>query len=550
MQARQEPEVATFDLAVVRQFADLAVARLGRAREEIDALNVYPVPDGDTGTNMYLTVEAARDAMREALAETPGDLRVAMQAYGRGALLGARGNSGVILSQLIGALLRRIGQSGPEDRSAAVFAEGMALATDAAYAAVGRPAEGTILSVARAAADAAAQAAADETVRLGGVVHAAADAAREALELTPVQMQLLADAGVVDAGGRGLCVILDALESAVTGQRMQEHPAGAHHIPVARVPTDDLTEGGPAYEVMYLLEADDHDIPGLREALDPLGDSLVVVGGDGLWNVHVHVDDVGAAIEAGIRAGSPRRIAVTHFAEQLERVREKRTIEQAQREGRRLVALAAGPGLAELFAGTGAEVIRGGLGRRPSTGEILGAIEATGASEVIVLPNDPDSIGAAEAAGRAAEEQGIHVVVIPTRAQVQGIAALAVHEPGRPLDSDVVQMATAARGARHGAVTVAARDAMTTAGPCRVGDVLGVVHGDFAIVGEDLGTVAIGVLERLLAGGGELVTLVAGADSGDLAGHCEEWVSGAHPDVDVMVYDGGQDRYPLLMAVE
>ncbi len=400
MQAGQEPEVATFDLDVVRLFADLAVDRLGLAREEIDALNVYPVPDGDTGTNMYLTVEAARDAMREALAETPGDLRVAMRAYGRGALLGARGNSGVILSQLIGALLRRVGQAGPDDRSAAVFAEGMALATDAAYAAVGRPAEGTILSVARAAADAAAEAASDETTRLGGVVHAAAGAAREALERTPDQMQLLADAGVVDAGGRGLCVILDAIESAVTGQRTMpgEYP-GTRHIPVARVPTGDLTEGGPAYEVMYLLEADDQDIPGLREALDPLGDSLVVVGGDGLWNVHVHVDDVGKAIEAGIRAGAPRRIAVTHFAEQLERVRERRTVEQKQREGRRLVVVAAGPGLAELFATTGAEVIRGGPGRRPSTGDILEAIEATGASEVIVLPNDPDSVGAAEAAG-------------------------------------------------------------------------------------------------------------------------------------------------------
>ena len=551
MQARQEPEVATFDLDVVRLFADLAVDRLGEAREEIDALNVYPVPDGDTGTNMYLTVEAARDAMRDALAGAPGDLRAAMRAYGRGALLGARGNSGVILSQLVGALLRRIGQAGPADRSASVFAEGMALATDAAYAAVGRPMEGTILSVARAAADAAAQAAADPDVRLGDVVHAAADAAREALERTPEQLRLLADAGVVDAGGRGLCVVLDALESAVTGQRSRpEKHAGGHHIPVARVPTDDLTEGGPAYEVMYLLDAEDDAIALLRETLDPLGDSLVVVGGDGLWNVHVHVDDVGAAIEAGMRAGSPRRIAVTHFAEQLERVREKRTIDQAQREGRRLVVVAAGPGLAELFAGTGAEVIRGGPGRRPSTGDILSAIEATGASEVVVLPNDPDSIGAAEAAGRAAEERGIHVVVIPTRAQVQGIAALAVHEPGRPLDSDVVQMATAARGARHGAVTIASRDAMTTAGPCRTGDVLGVVHGDFAIVGEDLATVATAVLERLLAGGGELVTLVAGADSGDLAEHCEEWVGGTHPDVDVMVYDGGQDRYPLLMAVE
>jgi DAK2 domain fusion protein YloV len=543
--------VATFDLDVVCRFADLAVDWLGEAREEIDALNVYPVPDGDTGTNMYLTVEAARDAMRETLAERPGDLRLAMRSYSRGALLGARGNSGVILSQLVGALLRRIGLAGPADRSASVFAEGMALAADAAYAAVGRPVEGTILSVARAAADAAAAAAGDDTLRLGAVVHLAAQAAREALVLTPQQLPMLAEAGVVDAGGRGLCVVLDAAESAITGQRSPRPlpHLGAPHIPVARIPTDDLTEDGPAYEVMYLLESDDTDIPGLREALDPLGDSLVVVGGEGLWNVHVHVDDVGAAIEAGIRTGTPRRIRVTHFAEQLAGAREKRARER--RTGRALVVVAAGPGLVELFTETGAQVIPGGPGRRPSTGEILAAIEATGASEVIVLPNDPDTLGTAQAAARTADEQGIHVVVVPTRAQVQGIAALAVHEPGRPLDADVVQMTAAARGARHGAVTVAARDAMTTAGPCRTGDALGVVQGDFAVVGQDLPAVAVEVLTRLLGGGGELVTLVAGADGGSaLAGHCERWVSQEHPGVDVMVYEGGQDRYPLLLAVE
>jgi DAK2 domain fusion protein YloV len=541
-------EVATFDLDVVRRFADFAVDGLAATREEIDALNVYPVPDGDTGTNMFLTVESARDAMVAALEEHPGDLRAGMQAYSRGALLGARGNSGVILSQLVGALLRRIGLAGPDDRSAAVFAEGMALAADAAYSAVGKPVEGTILTVARAASDAAAKAAEVEEYRLGDVVHAAASAAREALARTPDLLPMLKEAGVVDAGGRGLCVVLDAAESAITGQRATTvaPQVGTPAIPVARLPTDDLTEDGPAYEVMYLLETDDDAIPGLRQELATLGDSLVVVGGEGLWNVHIHVNDVGAAVEAGIRAGSPRRIEVTHFAEQIERARDKR----AERRGRKLVIVAAGPGLIELFSEAGAEVLEGGPGCRPSTGQILAAIEATGAQEVIVLPNDPDSIGVAEAAAHEAEQKGIHVVVIPTRAQVQGIAALAVHEPGRPLDSDVVQMAAAARGARHGAVTVAAKDAMTTAGPCSVGDALGVVHGDFAIVGEDLYEVATGVLERLLGGGGELVTLVAGSEAGDLAQACEHWVQCAHPGVDVAIYQGGQERYPLLMAVE
>jgi DAK2 domain fusion protein YloV len=541
-------EVATFDLDLVRRFADLAVDGLAAAREEIDALNVYPVPDGDTGTNMFLTVESARDALVAALEEHPDDLRTGMQAYSKGALLGARGNSGVILSQLVGALLRRIGRAGPSDRSASVFAEGMALATDAAYSAVGEPVEGTILSVARAASEAAAEAAKTEENRLGAVVHAAASAAREALARTPDQLPMLKAAGVVDAGGRGLCVVLDAAESSITGRRVATTTpqVGTSAIPVARVPTDDLTEDGPAYEVMYLLETDDDAIPQLRAALAPLGDSLVVVGGEGLWNVHIHVDDVGAAVEAGIRAGSPRRIQVTHFAEQVSRARDKRS----ERRGRKLVVVAGGPGLAALFTEAGAEVLAGGPGRRPSTGQVLAAIEATGAQEVIVLPNDPDSIGVAEAAAHEAEQKGIHVVVIPTRAQVQGIAALAVHEPGRPLDSDVVQMAAAARGARHGAVTIAAKDAMTTAGPCSTGDALGVVHGDFAIVGKDLYEVATGVLERLLGGGGELVTLVAGSEAGDLAHACEHWVQRAHPGVDVALYEGGQERYPLLMAVE
>jgi dihydroxyacetone kinase-like predicted kinase len=215
------------------------------------------------------------------------------------------------------------------------------------------------------------------------------------------------------------------------------------------------------------------------------------------------------------------------------------------------VAVTAGDGLAALFRDAGALVLEGAPGRRPSTGEILAAIEESHAEEVVVLPNDPDSVGVAEAAAAAAEERGdVRVVVVPTRAQVQGIAAIAVHEPGRPFDSDVVHMTSAARGTRHGAITVASKQAMTTAGPCEPGDVLGVLQGDFAVVGDDLFDVGTAVLERLLTGGGELVTLVTGEECGDLAERTEAWVEAHHPGVDVVVYDGGQARYPLLVAVE
>jgi uncharacterized protein len=542
--------VATFDLPTIVRFAKIALDALGAAREEIDALNVYPVPDGDTGTNLFLTFESARDMMLQRIeGDASCDLRTALAAYARGALLGARGNSGVIMSQLIGALLKRIGEAGPGDRSAVVFAEGMDRATDASYAAVGEPVEGTILTVARAASQAALRAAEVPENRLGHVIRAAAAAARDALARTPDQLQTLKDAGVVDAGGRGLCVVLDAAETAVTGKRPAEVHAtlGVHAIPVP-LPTGDLHPDGPAYEVMYLLEADDAAVPELRRRLAPLGDSLVVVGGDGLWNVHVHVDDVGAAVEAGIEAGRPYRIRVTHFAEQLERL--SAAAETRRGHGRKVVVVAAGEGLAALFTEAGAYVVPG-AGRRPSTGQVLEAIQACGGAEVVVLPNDRDSVAVAEAAAQAArEESDLRVAVIPTSVQVQGLAALAVHEPGRSFEEDLLHMTSAARHTRSGAVTVAARRAMTTGGPCEPGDVLGAVEGDFVLVGDDLFTVAVEVLERLLGGGGELVTVVAGAGGEELAERCAAYLASTHPTVDSVVYDGGQERYPVLLGVE
>jgi fatty acid kinase len=543
----EAPTGGGIELAVVRRFVDVAVDALAAAREEIDALNVYPVPDGDTGTNMYLTMSAARDAIHQAATDDV-DLLTALAAFRRGALLGARGNSGVILSQLLGALVARIGRAGPGERNATIMAEAMAEATEAAYAAVGTPVEGTILTVAGAASDAAVRRAADERARARDVFAAAAGAAREALAHTTEQLEQLRAAGVVDAGGRGLSVILDAAETVLTGRHPIDVPPslGARAIPVT-TDTAALSEAGPSYEVMYLLDADDDAVPALRETLAPLGDSLVVVGGEGLWNVHVHVDDVGAAIEAGIAAGHPHRVRVTHFAEQVAAAA-RRT--QA-RTGRRIVAVSAGPGLARLFGDAGAIVIEGGPGNRPSTGMILDAIAESGAAEVVILPNDHDSVRAARIAARTAEEDlDVRVAVIPTEAQVQGLAALAVHEPARGFDADVLEMTATARHTRHGAVTIAARQAITMAGPCEPGDVLGVIEGDFAVVGHDLTAVATEILERMLGGGGELVTLVSGADANGLTQQCEEYVADRHAHVDVVVYDGGQERYPLLMSVE
>jgi DAK2 domain fusion protein YloV len=542
-----EEATSSFDLGVFLRFADLATERLGDACEEINALNVYPVPDGDTGTNMFLTMSAARDGLVKATGGDPeGDLLAGLQGFTKEALLGARGNSGVILAQLLGGFATYVAHAAPTMRAPLLWAKALETATNASYAAVGVPVEGTILTVARAASEAALAASVHPEHRLGLVVTRASDEARKALELTPEQLPLLKAAGVVDAGGRGLVVILDAVATAVTGRVIVEDKRHRRAIPVP-MPTGDLTAGGPAYEVMYLLDAADAEIPPLRQRLAPLGDSLVVVGGDGLWNVHVHVDDVGAALEAGIEAGRPHRVRVTHFAEQVDTAREK----VARRKGRKVVAVAAGPGLEALFGESGAIVVQAAPGRRPSVGTLVEAIEASAAAEVILLPNDADTMRAAEIAARTAEESGdVRVAVIPSQAQVQGLAALAVHEPGRTFDQDVLEMTATARHARHGAITIAAKQAITMAGPCEPGDVLGVIAGDFAVVGQDRDLVATDIIERLIAGGADLVTLVAGADDGGLARRCATYVEASHPTVDVVVYDGGQERYPLLVSAE
>ncbi|HET6635113.1 MAG TPA: DAK2 domain-containing protein [Streptomyces sp.] len=574
-----EPAVAAFDLSTLLRLCDAVVDALALAREEIDALNVYPVPDSDTGTNLLLTVESAREALRTTVVSSaagegtspgegvpggeggasggdPAQVARALEAFARGALLGARGNSGVILSQIVGALVERL-CSGAEDPPEVAFAEGLSAAAEAAYAAVGEPVEGTMLTVARAAADAAREAASGAHPRFGRVVRAAAQGARDALERTPEQLPVLADSGVVDAGGRGLCVVLDATERVLTGRRAVAEPGllGRRTIPVP-VETDRLSAEGPASEVMYLLDADDQRVPALRSRLGALGDSLVVVGGRGLWNVHVHVDDVGAAVEAGIETGRPYRIRVTHFAEQDRHTGPPQPAGSRQRaagprRGRGVVAAAAGAGLQELFGRAGATVVPVAPGQRPGTAELLAAIAAAGAAEVVLLPNDAATIPAAEAAARAArQDEGVVVTVVPTHAQVQGLAALAVHEPGRSFVDDVLEMTAAARHARSGAVTVATRRAITTGGPCEPGDALGMIEGDFVLVGRELPQVAVEVLERLLGGGGELVTLVAGRDGADLASGCAEYLSVRHPTVDVVVHEGGQERYPLLVGVE
>lgn len=523
----------TLDAAAIRRWCAVGRSALGRHEHEINQLNVYPVPDGDTGTNLVLTLTAAAQAhATDPVERTAG---AALRTIARGALLGARGNSGVIVAQLLRGLadaLATTTQAGGPD-----LADALAEAAKASYAAVAEPVEGTILSVASAAARAAGTAGAPD---LATVTRAAADAAAAALARTPQQLPVLAAAGVVDAGGRGLVVLLDALVEVVEGRPPERPPLAT--LPPHRGPLTAVRETGSpeyGYEVQYLLAATDAAVARLRTVLGGLGDSLVVVGsGDGTWNVHVHVDDVGAAIEAGVVAGRPYQISVTRFAEP-----------PAVRDpgARGAVVVASGGGLVELFTGEGAVVVGG----TPSVAEVLAAVRATRAGQVVVLPNDPDTQAVATAAADEAATEDVRVSVVPTRSPVQALAALAVRDPRRRFDDDVIAMAEAAGACRYAEVCRAARDALTVAGRCQAGDVLALVEGEVHLIGSDLSTVARQLLDRLLGGGGELVSLLVGADAPDgfedaLVAHLSEvW-----PFVEVQLHHGGQPHYPLLVGVE
>ncbi|MFC9977158.1 DAK2 domain-containing protein [Spirillospora sp. NPDC127200] len=522
------------DGAAVRRWVRLAAEALGRTRGDIDALNVFPVPDGDTGTNLHLTVLAAADTV----AELPADATAGQvwRALAQGALLGARGNSGVILSQVLRGLAEILAPL-PDPPDGDVLGEALGYAAILARTAVEHPVEGTILSVLEAASTATAEAG-----PAPAVARAAASGARRALRDTTGQLEVLARNGVVDAGAAGLCVVLDAFAAVLT----EEYPE-RYEVPARTGPGPAREERGgppgPGYEVMYLLDASDDAVHGLRETLDGLGDSLVVVGGGGLWNVHVHVDDAGAAIEAGLAAGRPHRIRVTYLHASAEEP-------DAPCEGRAVVAVTAAGGLAELFEEAGARVVRREPGSVPPLAVLAEAILAAG-DEVAVLPNEPEVLALAEAAAERARDGGARIAVVPTKASVQGLAALAVHDPLRRFGEDVIAMTRAAGATRFGHLEIAEQEAVTSVGLCQPGDVLGLIEGDVAMIGADPAATARQMLDRMLSGGGELVTLIVGSRApAGLADALEEHLRRRHPDVEVGVYDGRQERYPLLVGVE
>lgn len=519
-------EVRTLDAGLVRRWAELAVAALEADRAAIDRINVYPVADGDTGTNLMHTARAALAELDSVETSGAGE---ACAALARGALAGARGNSGMLLSQV----LRGFAESLPTvvEATGKEFREALRCASALAGRAVADPVPGTLLSVLDAAVRGASACASDE---LADVVRESTAEAARALEGTPQQLAVLAEAGVVDAGGRGLVVVLDALHAAVHGgRRLAPEP------PRPGAPRSQHHDSRYAYEVMYRIDsAGSADAERLRGVLAGLGDCVSVLSdGSESWAVHVHCDDIGPAIESGIELGRVRDIRVVRFADQQPQVADA------------VLACVRGQELAELFRGEGAAVLP--AGEAHGSDDLLRAVEATGAGHVVVLPNDPELTPLAEDAAARAVRRGQDVVVVPTASPVQGLAALAVRDPQRRRADDAVAMAEAAAATRRGELVVAEEEALTWSGRCQPGDVLGLVDGEVVLIGAELAAAACELADRMLTAGGELVTAVLDARTPDsvveaLTAHLRR----GHPEVEVSSYPGGSLEAALLLGVE
>ncbi|MGL6235124.1 MAG: DAK2 domain-containing protein [Segniliparus sp.] len=558
------------DAGLFDRWARITTERLAQAQPQIDAVNVFPVADHDTGRNMLATMRAGLDALYE-FPDIPWNAANLAQTLLQGVLNGARGNSGIILSQFWRAVAETITR---RELDAAGYAEALALSVALIGEAVADPVEGTAWSVLRAAAQRIQELVAEGRAELSEVAAAAVEAAALAVARTPEQLPTLAEAKVVDAGGLGVLCVLDALAEAVEEENRareaqeawEQEAAAPAQEPIRPEVLAMLANIGPAdpvaaprtadepahrhapahrrepapqhHEVeLELLGVADEAAARLRSRLAELGDSVVVAGDGVRLKVHVHTADSGAAVLAGIHAGQVVAARITNLPE------------PAAAQTRAVLALAAGEGLAALFQGAGAHVLDIGAGVSPK--RLAEAVVALGLDEVFVLPNgaldQPGLIRAASqirAKGRAAR-------FLPCGSAVQGLAAVAVHDPGQPPGDDEYTMASAAAGARWARLVVAQEEAFTWAGKCSAGDFLGLVGDEVVLVAEERAHALADLVDLMLASGGELVTVLVGQlGDGSVADGMAEHMHKRHPGIELVVLDGGQPDEIAQVGVE
>ena len=510
----------------MRELVAGARAAIEASRERIDDLNVYPVPDGDTGTNLTLTVRA----IGETLAGDGPEQRSALaKEVSRAALMGARGNSGVILSQIVRGATEALAET---DDLARVFRS----ASDAAYRAVKKPVEGTMLTAIAAMA---------ETAEHGGDLHTILARGDDTVERTRDMLPVLRDAGVVDAGAAGLVEIVRGIVAALEGTPLPEAPEhdrelgiGALHQELSRY----------RYCTVFVVEGDALDADALEAELEQLGDSLLVVGDPSALKVHVHTDDPGRALSLGVARGIVGGVEIANMHEQtLEREeRLLHAVPTVVHQTCAVVAVAAGAGNRRLAESFGAAVVDGGRTMNPSTADLLAAIESAGGDEVVVLPNNGNVIMSAE---QAAEHSSKLVRVVPTRSVQAGLAALVAFDPTVGAEANAQAMTEAVDAVTTGAVTIASRDVEFDGVEVRKGDWLGLADESPVAGGDTFDEVARTVLSRLLDEPREVLTLLTGEELPALNGLLDE-VHAAHPGLEVEVHEGGQPHYPLLLSAE
>jgi DAK2 domain fusion protein YloV len=525
------------ELETVRALARGALAALEASRQRIDDLNVYPVPDGDTGTNLTLTARAVVEQLDAAEAT---DRAAVAREVTRAALMGARGNSGVIFSQIVRGAAEVLGEA--ERFDPPTVARAFRAASDAAYRAVRRPVEGTMLTVIRELAEEA------ESARVASVTELLPVLIRrgeEALARTPELLDVLREAGVVDAGGAGLVEIVRGIAAVVRGEPLPEAAAYVEHLGFEAI-HQELSRY--RYCTVFVVEGDGLDGDALEAELERIGDSLLVVGDASALKVHVHTDDPGAALSAGTMLGTIDRVEIANMHRQTVQ-REERLLEVVPRGAARsgVVAVAAGAGNRRLFESLGAaEVVEGGQSMNPATADLVAAIDAVAADEVIVLPNNPNVLLAAEqAVGLSTRPARI----VPVRTIQAGLAAMVSFDPSRTADENAAEMAEAVEAVATGEVTVASRDAELNGLAIRRGQFLGFADGEPVLAAESFDEVGRAVIERLLAEPRELLTLLTGADEPELDGLLA-WLEEHHPGVELDLQQGGQPHYPLLLSAE
>jgi DAK2 domain fusion protein YloV len=528
------------ELARVQELARGALDSLERNRQRIDDLNVYPVPDGDTGTNLTLTARAVVEQLDQTTAE---DRPALIKEVTRAALMGARGNSGVILSQIIRGAAESLASDGEVDTN--LLARAFRSASDAAYRAVRQPVEGTMLSVIREIAE-EAEARARNGPTKTEFLHALVQRGEAAVARTPEQLDVLREAGVVDAGGAGLLEIVRGLTATAAGEPLPEAPAEREELRVDAI-HQELSRY--RYCTTFLIEGDGLDTDAIEAELEQLGDSLLVVGDPEALKVHVHTDEPGHALSIGTRVGVIDRVEIANMHEQTVQ-REARLLEavpDAPPAVSGVVAVVAGDGNRRLFESLGAtQIVEGGQTMNPATSDLVAAIETTNADEVVVLPNNSNVILSAEQATGLSSKR---VEVVRTDSIPAGLAAMLGFSSDRPASDNAAEMRELLTGVTTGEVTIASRDVEMNGLAVRKGAWLGLAEGEAVAGGPDFDDVAAAVVERLLAEPRGVMTLLTGADEPNLDGLLER-IAERHPDLEVEVQAGGQPHYPLLLSAE